>query len=917
MARIFREAYNPSMSTPAGGIEPGADLDAWLRDGGVVVASTDRAARALQAGFHRRRRAEGLQAWPAPAITDWNVFVVNAWQERAPDARLLLSRAQEQQIWSEIIHSYQNLATTLPASIRRLAAMAMDAHELLSSYAPRYLNESARAGWDRDSGAFSQWLSEFDAHCRQNQFLSRSRVPLELIALLKEYPSARQPLRLAGFDRILPVQQTVLDAWGRWQAAAPAATKATPRFFAVRDGHLELEACAGWCHQQLLLNPGARLLVVTQDLSQRRGEIERAFLRFNPSSSASLFELSLGVALSETPPVRSALLLLRWLSGSLAENQIDWLFASGHVASLEETATLQAGMRRLRYRDRQRVEWTLDALLKEMSGSASPPAQWTRRIRDAQHDLRGSERQRNHVDWADTVPRLLATIGWPGSSTGTSADFQVMRRWQQALDTAASLGFRGRRTSWHDFLSDVEDVAAETLFTAESSDAPIQIVGPAESAGLAADAIWFLGADEDSWPAVAPMHPFLTPGAQRETGMPHSSHALDWEFSAAITQRLRDSAPQICFSFAEQKDDVEARPSRLIVQMAGVPQRLPVELAPPAYGAVLSAEYRDSSSVAFALSSLRGGAGVLSSQSQCPFKAFAGARLAAQTWDFAEVGLSAKQRGQILHAVLKSVWSGKRPGIGSRRELADIKDLGGFVRKHVQAVLPSAVPEGIREEMPRMYLELEEARLVRLITEWLEFEKERVAFVVEETEAERSVTIAGLSMNLRLDRVDRLQDGSPLVIDYKTGNVDPKSWDLPRPDDVQLPLYKLFGLEPLQPSLFDAYGGPASGGLVFARVRTGNTCFAGRVASALETLLPNLGANSALVRRKLTAQEEEDWKNAIRKLVDDFVHGRAEVDPREYPKTCEHCGLQAVCRIQEPENRARFETDMEAGDAVE
>ena len=95
-----------------------------------------------------------------------------------------------------------------------------------------------------------------------------------------------------------------------------------------------------------------------------------------------------------------------------------------------------------------------------------------------------------------------------------------------------------------------------------------------------------------------------------------------------------------------------------------------------------------------------------------------------------------------------------------------------------------------------MYLELEEIRLARLLSEWIEFEKSRAPFTVEQTEAQRTVTIAGLSMNLRLDRVDRLVDGSPLVVDYKTGSVDPRSWDLPRPDDLQLPLYKVFGLEP-------------------------------------------------------------------------------------------------------------------------
>jgi ATP-dependent helicase/nuclease subunit B len=164
-------------------------------------------------------------------------------------------------------------------------------------------------------------------------------------------------------------------------------------------------------------------------------------------------------------------------------------------------------------------------------------------------------------------------------------------------------------------------------------------------------------------------------------------------------------------------------------------------------------------------------------------------------------------------------------------------------------------------------------------------------------------------MSLRLDRVDRLVDGSPLVIDYKTGNVDPKSWDLPRPDDVQLPLYKVFGLEPLQPSLFDSYGGPAGGGLVFAKIKPGDTCFAGRAADARTTIDPNLSGNSILVKRKLTGLDQSKWKEYIEWLAEDFIHGRSEVDPRDYPKTCERCGLQSVCRVQDSENRARIEQE--------
>ena len=877
------------------GIQPGAELDAWLREGGLVVASSDRAARAIQAHFHRQRRAEGFSAWAAPDVVDWKTFARNAWEARNLDGRLVLNSAQELALWSEIIHSEKYLPTALPSSVRRLASMAMDAHDLLCSYAPQFLRASTRIAWDQDAGKFSEWLADFDEHCGKNGLISISRLPLELISVLQEDSSARPPLRISGFDRVLPTQRRFFDAWGSWQQFQPEHPSTHIGFHSAGDSQTELESCAFWCQRQLATKPGQRLLVVMQDLSQHRGEVERAFLRFRQPGSSPQFEFSLGVSLRQVPLVRSALLLLRWLNHVLEESALDWLFASGIGASLEESAALQASMRRLRDYGLQRVQWELESFLNQATISDFLPPQWKRRMITAQRSLKEVTSFQNPIAWADKVPQLLETIGWPGARSQESVDFQALRRWQQALDTVGSLGFDGRRISWHDFLTELEHTADDILFSPQSTDAQIQIAGPAESAGLTADALWFLSADEESWPGSASRHPFLPPYVQREAAMPHSSHQLDWQFASTITQRLLASATEVHFSFALQKDDVESRPSRLIAQLAVAPLPMGADLLAPPNEPSAAIPFADSSSTPFAAAHLRGGAAVLSSQSQCPFKAFATARLAADGWDAAEAGLSAKQRGQILHEVLHSIWSGRRPGIRSRDDLIAISNLAGFVSKHVKAVLKSGLPPGVSEQMPQMYLELEETRLVRLVSEWLEFEKTRMPFTVEQTEAESTVTIAGLNMNLRLDRVDRLCDGSSLVIDYKTGTVDPKSWDLPRPDDLQLPLYKVFGLEPVQPSLFDSYGGPASGGLVFARVRTGDVCFAGRVVDAQKTLVPGLGGNSSLVKRKLTGSDESEWKEYIEQLAEEFIHGRADVDPREYPKTCERCGLQSVC----------------------
>src|SRR5256885_13283480 len=49
---LFRSReYKPDMRTI-----PGPEVDAWLRGGGLVVAASDRAARAVRTGFHRARR---------------------------------------------------------------------------------------------------------------------------------------------------------------------------------------------------------------------------------------------------------------------------------------------------------------------------------------------------------------------------------------------------------------------------------------------------------------------------------------------------------------------------------------------------------------------------------------------------------------------------------------------------------------------------------------------------------------------------------------------------------------------------------------------------------------------------------------------------------------------------------------------
>jgi RecB family exonuclease len=236
-------------------------------------------------------------------------------------------------------------------------------------------------------------------------------------------------------------------------------------------------------------------------------------------------------------------------------------------------------------------------------------------------------------------------------------------------------------------------------------------------------------------------------------------------------------------------------------------------------------------------------------------------------------------------------------------DLLHCADLRAFVTDHVRRVFDEKLPTGVADRMPHRYLQLETKRLTDVVSSWLSYEATRLPFTVAETESSRTIRLAELELSLRLDRIDQLSDGSLLVIDYKTGNVTPSAWQPPRPDDVQLPLYAGFGLT----------GRP--GGLVFAKVRAGKFEFAGHLRDARTTLFSGLAGNSPLVKKALTDEQLSAWMKSIEQLARDFLSGQAEVSPREYPETCERCGLQALCRIHETlDELERKEEIEEAGD---
>jgi len=584
---------------------------------------------------------------------------------------------------------------------------------------------------------------------------------------------------------------------------------------------------------------------------------------------------------------------MQWLHEPLVEHEVDWLLSSGCCAASDaEEIALAEAMYAVRSRGLERPEWTLDDFAKPLRPELAPPAAFVERMLAARDRLGREPSRQSPFDWAELTRSVLEIAGWPGFRPESSVAFQARQRWEAVLDDCGSLGFDGSLMEWGEFVAATETALGNTIFATESTDSRIQITEPMESAGQLADDIWFLGADEENWPGRGTPNALLPISLQRETGMPHASQQTDWELAQDVTRRLLASAGEVVFSFSRQSTSAEMRPSRLITQRLGCPGHLPPDLTNADESQPqLTETFEDASRIRFPHAALGGGAGSLTRQSLCPFQAFGTARLATFQWEPAEPGLNAKQRGQLLHAVLHGVWAGSaQGGISSLDELLS-KDLRAFVSEIVDRVMRESFASGRRNSLPSRFparfLELEAERLTKLVTEWLAYERERLPFVVTGTEVDSEVEVAGLRLRVRLDRVDELANGGKLIIDYKSSSVGPAAWDGERPDDVQLPLYAAFA------------GGDHLEGLIFARVRPGEAEFRGRVRHATETLRIDLRSQNALVAKPLTDEQLAEWRQNIERLGEEFLAGRAEVDPKDGQNTCGSCNLHAVCRIYE------------------
>lgn len=855
----------------------------------------------MRLGYAAAQLARSRQAWRTP-----EVHPLRAWLEReafrAADSAGSVPRPlrppEEWLLWREAAaqaarDSDWSANDRLSEALRRAARLMTDWH------IPRSVLASAGTA---EGEVLARALEHIEARCRE----VGAAASHELAAALRSWSPA-QPAAFAGFIDHTPARRALAE---RWSSLSPEHSRASAlaehrsdtlngrvQVCRAHDASEELELAAEWCRAMLTANPKARLLVVVPSLTRVRAEAQRMLAHaLEPQGALRVREVSSlapalavegGEPLSRYPLVRHALTTLRFLTGALEFEALSgWLRAAFWEAPPEaERAQLDEWLRRVLGVEVTPLELGT-ALAAVPGGLGIAGGALDSALRRAVRALGPPDEQAAPAQWAGRFEEALRAAGWPGARPLSSAELQTRIRFAELLADFVSLGAHLGSVSAHRAVYLLEGLAARTRFAPATGEAAVTLTSALEDPLVRYTGIWVAGLHADAWPPPPAVDPFIPLAAQRRARIPWATPLGMGERARELLARWRHATPELILSWSAWSEERGHLVSPLLAELPVADQpnralhRIP-SLAQSIRRARRVEMFEDEAGLPWPAGvPLPGGVRALEHQGRCPFRAYAELRLACAPLETPRPGIDPRARGRFLHRAVELLWQSLGDSAG-----LEAAHRRGALTALIEACVAQAAPAALeRRTAPEASFDLvlraawrrELHRAVRLLSQLTTLELQRAPFRVLALELPTRLELAGAVLDLRIDRIDELEDGAQAIFDYKTGK--PAAPDLlaERICDPQLLAYLLAGAERV---------------VALATVSLSEELVAYRGLADRAGRLPHLEPLGAWQAQRAR------WRLALERLTREFVSGAASVDPVE--EACRRCHLHAFCRIAE------------------
>ena len=777
-----------------------------LRGASQVVTANRRLARELADAYGRMQLQAGRVAWRSPAINSWSDWVkeqvaaAEVWepvptQINAHQSRVLWERCLRREISDPLLN------------IGMLVRQSRESWTRLHEFGVE-LAEYSGAAQSKDQRIFAAAARSYQSILERENWVDSAGTPGVLTNLIA---AGRLPLPdglvFAGFDRFVPQVQSLLDALRaagcRIDTAPPSACTASNAIHEFENRDAEFRAAGAWAREQLLQSAHANVAIVATQLEQdaeRSARLVREGLAPGWQTSAAHYKATVNVSygrrLGSYPAIAVALLALRWLYQDLGTRDVSILFRSGAIGKtgLGGRSRLELALRKLPDRN-----WSPAMLLGELRerDKTNDAADWFARLNTLKVLRSELPPRETPSRWAILIDTALEKLNWPGDIALSSDEFQLLNCWKELLNDLARLELVIPSMTPSEALNRLQLMVGETVFQAESEGAIVQLIGPLEAAGMQFDQLWVTGLSAANWPPAGRPSLLVSRDIQLEYRMPDASPDDTLEYANRVLQRLLASSEHCVCSYPKTDGDAEQSITGLLTEPGLSETGLTDD--PGWYARNLLAINRPERATHDAVpavtqdESVSGGAATIQNQLLEPFSAFAFGRLGIRALSAIVSGLAASLRGTLIHDALHALYA----------ELPARDDIQGWVESEQQQRIAAAIEkafwrhEQFVDPMLQQLFALERHRVAQLLRAVVLLDQQRDAFQIRNTEGALDVVVSGVRLSLRIDRLDQLEDGSLVILDYKTGA---RKRFLDRngdPNDMQLVVYASAVEEPV------------------------------------------------------------------------------------------------------------------------
>ena len=798
----------------------------------------------------RRRRLLNANRQAAPAA---RIEVLQSWLVSSIEPeRPLATDTQLRFLWAQLITEQRDENQAFQQiNPDHLASQALSAWRTLKHWQISY-EELANAEIGQLI-SFKKWAVEFEKRLAKNQ-LSTLELELEKRLHTSEAQKGALVQTYAFIDPPAPLFQNWLAQQFEHIEALPYsaenASACNAMLCAQDSSEQELAAALHWA--QSIFDAASqngqqpRIAMIDVRLKDRlkttQRQVEAAFGQ-EPAASQSI-RFSREQPLPATGCAQTALKLL-----SLNRQQIDLATARYIVHSP------LWGNQQQEYS--QRAQWdielcalqssevnTSDFLALVQNSDKAESISNIARVFTGRH----RNKQLSPLDWCNLFQQQLHLLGclehFPGNT---------WEHWLNALVDFSKLGKISATMDISEALQQLQYCCANSLPKVSSSAPGLTFLDTIEAAADYSH-IWVLGMDNLNWPGAPRLNPLLPVSLQIARQIPHSHPQLQTDLTRRLIERLQQACGELVFSYCRVDEDLQQSPCAFVADLPSLSLTIDDHPAP---NKNTDFEWLDCASgpeVPEQQREVHGGANLLKAMAVSPFHAFAQWRLGAYELDTPKIGLSALDRGNLVHDCLELVW----------KKLGSSKALSALTNAETQELCTTMADKSIKRFqakngwLKQSYAQIEVDRLSQLVSDWLELERQRSEFSVELAEQPLQADLAGLRFNMRLDRLDRLNDGKLVLIDYKTGQTLSRNFWLQMPPiEPQLPLYALT-LE----NTPDA--------LCFAKVRTDKMEFIGIAKERVEGM-------QGISEQDNWTELLQEWKESLQDLARDYIHGDSRV----------------------------------------